>query len=502
MRTLPTPARLLAALILAGPALGAPPPALPDKLTFEELGQSLLERLGPEDATAQSFPIDALVARHYATLQVGVFELAFPLEELGEKRAMEFPALAQALIDLQLHWAEAYRTGEAATADLVSDFTRLREWIADLNKSKLSAAARGEGGDLMLLLEAEPAIRETADMARRRLLADDQVLLHPRHIERIRLLFSPSRRDFMEFVGYAGLGFEEKKKELWHDGVDQWTFFWIDRTVVIAGEYAPWEADPKYRTGLPMDKFEKDGLRQHFVVQAARALVMTSLNRTDLAILEKGLSLNTAIAVCGRANTVDGEGAISSTGASTAPYERFVPGGNPNGGWLPPIPAAPFNAIVENHWRKGNGEGYFKKALRAGQGAGAKRAKKDKDNPLARNELPHFELEGESGSKEYVSAPFLGDLGRLKPYPPDQYLNEYREFFRSYLSCFLDWLDRTAVDGSLAGSHEKFTAFLVRLCAEDRPSFDLAAKEVYDLPLSSPDGSDSLEWRFLAWLAE
>ena len=263
---------------------------------------------------------------------------------------------------------------------------------------------------------------------------------------------------------------------------------------------APWSPDPKYKTGEPMDAFDDDGLRQQVVLQAAQALVFTCINRTDLALLEKGLAVKLTIAVCGRANTIDGEGAITSSGATTAPYSRFVPGGNPAGGHLPPAPAAPLNSMLENHWRKGNGEDFFVAPLRKGQKAGSKRAAKNKDHPLRKDKTAHFELEA-SGKKHLVTAPFLGELAKQQQYPPPDFLNDYREFNRSYQTCFLHWLSQHGSKESAEQSEEMFRELVLRMGSRETLVLDAVAEQVYGVPLSGTDPStESLEWRFLAWL--
>jgi len=330
--------------------------------------------------------------------------------------------------------------------------------------------------------------------------AADKLALAPQSTERIRLILCPTRREFMELVGYVGLVMPARQGDLWIPGISEWTQFWIDNSVVVALQYAPWEDDPKFRTGLPMNKFDKDGLRQHFVQQAATALLFTSLNRTDMTLFEKGLAVNLTIELCGRANTIDGEGAISSTGATTAPYERFVPGGNSAGGFLPAISAAGFDSITENHWRKGNGEDLFVEVQRDGQADGAKRAQKERENPLWKNELAHFELQSAEGKRRLVSAPFLGKPSKEKPYPEDEYLNDFREFYRSYQSCFLDWLERQGA-GDAEKSHAALNELLRKVAAPGGKSVDDAAAEVYGIPLSSSAPSEALEWRFLTWLA-
>jgi hypothetical protein len=486
--------------VLAVLPLVSPPAPRAEEVPFRELAASFLEAHCPKDATPLTCPLESVIAAEFAIVRLGAFELAFPLGFFGDARRAEIQLLSRAALDLQERWMARFAldpgTAEAARAEIEV----LRAWVDGWSKNDLGGVARGGGGDLLDLLGAEPAVRGASQRLAPMPFAAGKLALAPQFTDRIRLLLAPTRREFMELVGYVGLLLPARQSDLWQPGVTDWTQFWVDKTVVVALQYAPWEDDPKFRTGLPMNKFDKDGLRQHFVQQAAGALLFTSLNRTDMPLFEKGLALDLTIELCGRANTIDGEGAISSTGASTAPYERFVPGGNSAGGTLPPIPAAPFDAITENHWRRGGGADRFAAVLRDGQEDGAKRAQKERESPLWKNELAHFELQSEEGQRCLVSAPFLGKPSKEKPYPAAGYLNDLREFYRSYQGCFLDWLERCGA-GDAAASHAKLNALLRKVAAPGRPSLDDAVAEVYGVPLSTSSPSEALEWRFLAWLA-
>jgi hypothetical protein len=486
--------RFLAAAMLAVPGAA-------EKITFEELGQAYLESHCPQADGAAMCELDIVVAASYASARLGAFELSMPIAILGDrKRGMEVKELARGLVDLQRVWVERYCSDDDARSELLSDLETIGGWIDGWEKGDVSALAKGEGCNLYEALGADPALVEASDRLAAGMMSSAQVGIAPKHTKVLRILACPTRRDFMEAVGYAGLLQPERRKELWHDGVDQWTQFWIDRTLVAALEYAPWSQDPQYQTGNAMDAHDEDGLLQQVVLQAAQALVFTCMNRGDLPLLEKGLALELAIAVCGRANTIDGEGAITTSGATTSPYSRFVPGGNPAGGNLPPAPAAPLNAMLENHWRKGNGEDHFVAPLRKGQKDGSKRAAKDKDNPLRKDKTAHFQLEA-SGKKYVVTAPFLGALASQQQYPPPEFLNDYREFFRSYQSCFLYWLAENGSTESADASAKLFRELLVRMGSSESLVLDDVVEEVYGVPLSSQDPADeSLEWRFLAWL--
>jgi hypothetical protein len=488
----------LAAVFSAQP-LAARPAA--DEITFEELGRAYREAHCPQADGVVTCELETVVAAGYASVRIGAFELSLPVEVLGGKRAEEAKELAGALVDLQTVWVEWFCEHDDARERAVGGLETLAAWIDGWSKAELKKLAGGSGVNLYEALGAGEDVLKASNDVREVVMARGAMGIAPRHTEVIRMLGCPTRRDFMEMVGYAGLLGEDKKTELWFDGVDQWTQFWIDRTLVMALEYAPWSPDPQFETGLSMRKFDKDGLRQQFVLQAARALLFTSFNRNDLALLEKGLAVDLTIAVCDAANTVDGEGSITSSGGMTAPYSRFVPGGNPAGGTLPPIPAASMDAVMENHWRKGGGSDYYVKPLKKGQKEGAKRAKKDKERRLAKDKAAHFQLLGETGRKLVITAPFLGREAAKRQYPGPDFLNDYREFYRSYQACFLHWLSEHGVEGDPEQSFAKYRELIVRMGGSASLVIDDVVETVYGTALSGlePEG-DGLEWRFLRWL--
>ena len=499
LQPVPRPLWPSAAGLLAAIPLLALPGA--DEIPFRELGAAFLENHCPKDANAVTCPLENVIAEKFAVVRLGAFELAFPLDFFGDQRRLEVQQLSSAALELQDRWVERFGRDPATLAAVRAEIAPLRAWVDSWTKNDLGELARGPGGNLLDLLEADEAVREASRRFEPMLFAADKMFLAPQYTERLRLLMCPTRREFMELVGYIGLALPARQKDLWHGGIGDWTQFWVDKTVVVALQYAPWGDDPQFNTGLPMNKFDKDGLRQHFVQQAAGALLFTSLNRTDMTLFEKGLAVNLTIELCGRANTVDGEGAISSTGATTAPYERFVPGGNSAGGMLPAIPAGAFDAIVENHWRKGKGVDQFVEPLRDGQKAGSKRAQKDRQNPLWKDETAHFELQSADGKKLLISAPLLGRPSKEKPYPEEEFMNDLREFYRSYQSCFLGWLEREG-KGEAEASALAFKQLLAKVAAPEGQTVDDAVAQVYGVPLASAEPGDALEWRFLAWLAE
>jgi hypothetical protein len=220
------------------------------------------------------------------------------------------------------------------------------------------------------------------------------------------------------------------------------------------------------------------------------------------------VAMNLAIAVCGELNALEGDGwGYGTTGAQTQPYERFVPGGASSGGVLPPMPAAPLDGLKEGRWRERHGADYFAECLRKGQKNGFQelgRARPAHLSEAVRNDiLAHFMIFGEDDVERYViSAPFFGPESKKKPYPPGQMLIDYREFFRAYKCCFMNWLQTAGMDGDPEKSAEYF-AQLMRSKHEvaGTKEFEDVVEGVYGIPLSAASGEvDSLEWRFLNWL--
>ena len=494
---------LLASVLLPTFA-SANAPVPQDAIPFKELGEAFAKANCPEGTDPAICSPEDVIASRYATFRAGAFEFAFPIDFFGDKRNVEVAVVITAALDLQEEWFKRFAKEPATLEAAQAELAILKDWIDGWSKPKLKKLAKkGEGGALLDLLMAEDSVREATVRLAPMIYDAETMSIVPQFIEEIPVLFCPTRANFMQLVGYAGLVYPDVQTSAWSPNTAEWTQFWMDMTMVVALQYSPWTDDPKFNLGMSMNKFEKDGQRQHVVQQMAAALTGKTLNRLDCPLLDKGLAVHMTVAVCGKANTIDGEGAISSTGASTAPYERFVPGGKSEGGVLPAISAVGFDVTRESDWRKAKkGELYFD-ALQAGQKQGGKRAKKDKKRPLYRRAEAHFGLKAPDGKNAAVTAPFLSDFADQRPYPEGPFLNDFREFFRSYQTCFLDWLEKTGSDGDTSeAAKAKFVELLSKLSLEKDVSLDDAVQAIYGEPLSTLDGSAGLEWRFLLWLKE
>jgi len=495
---------LIATLVLAC----APSFASDEKPDYAAFGQAFLKRL--HATKVEDLPADKLLTEHCVRGQLGLFEIAYPVWALSQKGALEdLRTLADALLETEEHWVDWLAQDAATAAGPKADIETLKAWVKSWKPAALAQVEKAADKNLLALLEASEAQKTAAQHLREMLCQPDALGLAPREGQPLSLVFAPTRRDFVDLAGYTGLVDATQQAQLWTRAASLWTTFWLGPNLVVALEYPPWAYDKEFKTCMPMDKFERTGKLEHAVQQATLALLWTCYGDNDALHLQQALAMNMAIAVCGSCNALEGDGGRGTTGASTQPYEKFVPGGASTGGTLPAIPAAPFDGVRKNQWHEGEGKDHYAKALRNGQKNAQKQMLKEKpadaDPLLARDKDAHFLLAQEDGPKKaYVVAPFFGKAASEKPYPPQEVIADYKEFFRAYRSGFAWWLETMGDKSGAAASTAKWGQLLKALAVRtEGQSFEDVVLAVYGVPLSGKNGAtDSLEWRFLDWLAK
>lgn len=471
-------------------------------IAFDDLAESFADRHCSK--SGQDCRTEAVLARDHLNLRLGAYDVWWPREALakpddGDLCARLLDGLAQLQGDL-VGWLSL----EPELAGSISaDLGTVRGWLGALKGKDLVKAAKGDQPSLAAALKAPAPVVEALARLSEVLVDRERLGIEPQYVERVGLVVCEKRRPFMEWIAHIGTEDAEWKAAHWNDGANDWTQFWKGPTMFLALEYAPFSGfDSSFNSALPPEKLDKDGRRQHVLNQAARALLFRWFNQPDFAPLERALAANLVIGISGRIAVLDGEGMIKSSGGTSAPYSRFVPGGMSSGGVLPPAPAGGLDTIVNSRWREGKGEDFFVGALRKGQKDGAKLAAKDRENALRDDKRVHFTIDSDkSGAKWLAHAPFMGPYASLQAYPEPEFLNDYREFFKSYQSAFYHWLSTEAetADGSRGEPFSKFLRILGTPNYEG--SVGDALEAAYGLPVSGKDGSeDSLEFRFLTWL--
>jgi hypothetical protein len=488
--------------------LGAGPPAEgPD---FAELGKSYLAAHG-KAAAAADLPMEKIRSDWCVHVGLGAFDPAFPYSFLEEKKYFEqLRSLCTNLLEMEVHWVAWTCTDPKQLEAARADVKELQAWIKAWRPGVLANLERAADRDLYVLMGAKDPQIQARDRLTALLCKAEPLGVAPRDETPVRILFSPTRRDFVELLGYLGLADPAMQAANWVPDATEWTNFWIGWDIVIALEYPPWSPDPHFKTGLPMDKFSKTGLEEHALLQAANALQWLVYGEDGAPYLHQAVAMNLAIAVCGELNALEGDGwGYGTTGGKTNPYEKFVPGGNSSGGMLPPIPAASQDTLKKGRWREGLGADHFALPLRKGQKSGLKMLAKEGPENLSKviqeDKVAHFLLVAPDESDKYVvSAPFLGPESKAKPYPPTSVILDYREFFRAYKCGFTNWLQTESDPKDKAGCEARFRDLLHKMHGRDASeSFEALVQEIYGVPLSAKDGeTDTLEWRYLKWLAK
>lgn len=489
--------------VIAEPARGG------DGVAFQEFGEAFLKAHGAKDASA--LPMDQLLAEHYLRGAIGTIDVAYPIEFLEDKsRQDELRSQCQVLVEMQIRWVDWLAGSDPKTKPGLDGAKALGAWIKGWKPPAFAKVKNGKGAkDLYEALGADPEVI-AAQKAFDALLHDAAILgAAPKEGARLSFVFAPTRRNFVELAGYAGLLDAKDRETLWQPSTPKWTTFWIGWNFIAALEYPAWSEDPQFRSGTSMSKFDMNGREQHTVQNAANGLQWLCFGEDDATYLHQALSMNLAVAVCGACNTLEGDLVRGTTGAQTQPYEKFVPGGNPSGGVLPPIPAAGGDALKDGRWRDGKGKDHFAGVLRKNQKDGWKEITKHRpeklDPVVVRDQDAHFPIMGPQGEdKMAVSAPFLGPYANERPYPPQSVLLDYREFFRAYKCCFFAWMQSNADKDNAETSAAKFRELLRKVAVRDTDKgFEVLVKEIYGVPLSARNGDTaSLEWRFLQWLSK
>ena len=476
-------------------------------INFADYGKAYL-KTHCKEAAASACTLDAVRNHSYVHGVFGLFDIAYPVAFLGEKdKVDDLHAIVVSLLDLQMHWIEWLSKGDATVNAAKADINELKVWAKAWKLPPQPNIASAADKDFFVLCGATDAQKSVAKRLTEFMTNPASLGVAPKDSAPVQLLFSPTRHDFVELLGYAGTVDATQQSSLWTKNASTWSTFWIDYTQVLALTYPPWVEVPDFKGDLSMSKFEPTGMLENVVHNASIALLWSTFGDMDTPYIRTALALNMAIAVCGESNVLEGDSVRGTTGAHTDPYERFVPGGASSGGMLPAIPAAGLDSMKVNQWRATIGHDHFVGPLRKGQKAGLAALGKARgpklEGALAKDKVAHFLLVGDDAAQKYVvSAPFLGPRAKDKPYPPPDVIVDYREFFRAYKACFYNWLQTLEDPKGAEPSAQKYRQFLKALA--DRPdekTTEDVIKDVYGTPLSDKNGdADSLEWRFLKWL--
>jgi hypothetical protein len=456
-----------------------------DDLLHESLAQRWLER--NDAASDHPGGWQALMEERFAHLAVGLFELRIPCAALRDSAGAKQSARAvQALLECQVGWFAwargevGVKTEKSAKEDPVS------KWLAGWSAKTFAGLA--PGADLAELGSVPAAVREALARLRSE-MRQGAPLGIAGELAGVRLALFPQRSEFVEFVSVAGRLDQHLTATAWNPGLNTWLEYSAQDTRFLCLEYGSDTAGCPIAAGESVTDRNPLALAE-LVAQVATRVLLVRLYAGQLdPALASSMANALVIELYGELDTrIDGDVRSRSVEGRSV----FVPGGNPDGGFLPASSA-------ENRWRGTKGRDHFVGVLAQAQKASGKKAE------TRPGRLTRFELFSDDGSrKEIVSAPFLGPNAAK---PAEVVLADYLELVRCYGVAFLHWL-RASGAGERAASAQRFGEFLRALGrsgkAEDLPR---TLQELYGRPLSasSPDelfAQDTLEGDFLAWLSK
>ncbi|MEO6708018.1 MAG: hypothetical protein ABI054_09175 [Planctomycetota bacterium] len=466
---------------------------------FPELAKAFVARHCDPKASAPC-KLEEVLARDYVRLPIGPFDLEIPNSMVSDKPGLENLRNIAVALSLAVNtWAEWQNAQSSFSPEMIGAMPAWSAHWKPVNEATIKRAKSRDLTDVMPTTDAERALVKSIEEACDK--ADKFALIVPES-RQLRLILAPTRLDFMQWNGYTGL-FDEKLKGVnWFDDAAQWMQFWIGWDLVIALEYASWNGfDPSFKEAQPMKKVGPGVMAQHVVQQATYGLLRACRPTMPESRYESALAMVMTIEACEEVDTIEGAGGVTTSGAKTKPYSRFIPGGNSKGGTLPGRSSAGLSSIVESRWRKGHGKDGFVQVLKTGMAEAVKAAKGTKGME-AIDPIATFVMHQEDNSgAHFVHAPFFGPHADEQEYPPGDYIVDFAEFFRAYKTGFFYWLEHEGIDPKEPS--KKWNELVRGLSTvDDKVSFDDLVLKTYGIPVSGKDGKeDSLEWRFLKSLA-
>jgi hypothetical protein len=462
--------------------------AADEVVDFARATQVFLSERGAEATTPDLDGFEAAVKDHFVWVQLGLFEVRFPLSGLAEHpERLRESAAALVKSELQLlEWVGPLGLEQKALHD---DLVAIDRWIKGWKDAALKKVAGKPAPDLAEALAAPEAVRAALDRAKDAMIRGD-VLGVPREGGPIRTYLMPTRKDFVEFVAFSGWTRGEQRGNFWMESAVGWAMCFVDDAQIVALEYAVVGAPPsEYAQGSAMNEDDPTRMQQQVVQLAMNSLFDVYCGGRVPPAFVQGLSMNLVIDLYGQIDTrVDGD--VHSR--ETQKREVFIPGGDPDGGMLPKNSA-------ESRWRERKGADHFLKILRLAQKEGRDLAEKtDTEAAVFGVRDDH----GSGGQIQAVRAPFLGGAAASSGAIPESFAGDFDELLRAYKSAFIFWLQSEAGGGTKT-SKEKFASLLKRLAdPAQEGDFETAFSAIYDgAPLSDAQASTaSLEGKFLAWL--
>ncbi|MCP3917587.1 MAG: hypothetical protein GY711_18740 [bacterium] len=477
---------LLAALLICVTANAAPPQRQPD---YPGLAAEFLARHGKADAQPDTFELKGVLAEHYLHARMGLFDLYLPADGADKDRAEDYRDLCVALLGMQESWLDWLAPATGSPRADKKDIATLTKWVKSWRPGRLVGAAASGDREVLDALDAKDAVREAAERFGRNMGTGMALGLERTEEVREPVVLLHDRYAFVQFLCFGAWLHDHLRSVFWQPDIVNWTHFYVDDVKILALQFAaPGRAAGDLSSGVSMNSRTPTGMEQQVVQLAANSMIANYFGDAVPPSLAGAMAVNLVIDGYGECNTrVDGDLRARRTSAR----EMFVPGGQSEGGVLPPN-------LADSRWRDGHGADHFVRVLRHSMQAGKGGRKKGFPKGTSFFQL----LDDSEIARTTIAAPFLGSAAAGREEPPAKFFGDHLEFLRSYRSCFLYWMQNHAV-GSSKRSQRAFAQLLLELARTQKTDdLETVFQATYDgAPLSDVElDKDALEVRFLKWL--
>ncbi|MCP5023191.1 MAG: hypothetical protein GY930_15650 [bacterium] len=482
---------------------------------YQAQADQALLRHGMQGTTTDDFRFDDYCRFGFVHLEVGLFDLYMEQDSFADaQQATRLFGVAQSLVQMQQRWLDWVDPGgmehktERKVCKQLYIYLGMAKLDPAISAARIVTTPGGDGGfeapaalDLWTVLDVDSkALASYRKLSEFLQTSGGLGLDRSKEVEK--MILYPSRERYVEAIALAGWARLEARDRMWSPGIFTWTNFYVNDWRFLSMQYSSANPTPEtYGQGSDMEERTRTGLKQQICQLAALGLVDNYFGGKVPPSVAGGLSINLVVDVFEECNTrVDGDLRERRKGARS----MFVPGGQSEGGVLPPN-------LADSRWRETHGKDHFIKVLKAAQAAGlqAQPRKKRKDK------VRYFELLSDDEAHRMVtSAPVLGSLGGNRTIVPLDYYGDRLEFARCYSACFLYWMREKGGGRKAKDSQLQFAKWLKTIGDNDEPDaggilaaeptadFESVFEDQYERPLSDPDlnAKVSLEGAFLHWL--
>ncbi len=484
-------------------ATAAQPVSRTFDLDFPVVARRYAERRGLEVTNAGQIDLFPLLAEYHASVDIGAFRMHVPATAFEDKGQFElFRTGCHEIAGSQLTWLEWLHQGKdkkkLSELKFEKHIKKVQKWIKGWRHTSWKNEWGAGRRDFTPTAEENAELHESASLLIDYLGRGMPLPTGRTEPQLTPIYLIPTREDFVELLCLMGWVFPHVRHEYWAEDAWSWTQFFYEDSFFFALEFAAAASasgggekqgySGDYRKSIPMSHFNSEGLEQQLVQLSLRGLISNLFGDRISPSFAAGLSSVLVIDIYGEVDTrTDGD----LRGKKTQERSVFVPGGNPDGGTLPPD-------YADGRFRSPkHGADFFIPILRKVQSDGGKEVRDKADKHRS------FHILNDEETEEWLlQAPLLHFSTEKRLHAPKQeFIGDMLEFLRSYRICFMHWL-RDNAKGSKTKSRPEFVRFLSAL-AEPEGTLERALEEVYERPLSDEGATKaSLEGQFLHWLAK